>query len=128
MIQQLSLKLLPQEAASDTAITQQAAAALGIPARNITGYNILKRSIDARSRQQVYYILTLQVFVDEPFHAREVFIPSYEALVPNAPRVVIIGAGPAGLFAALHLIARVLNPLCWNAGRMCAPAAAIWLH
>ena len=128
MIQQLSLKLLPQEAASDTAITQQAAAALGIPARNITGYNILKRSIDARSRQQVYYILTLLVFVDEPFHAREVFIPSYEALVPNAPRVVIIGAGPAGLFAALHLIARVLNPLCWNAGRMCAPAAAIWLH
>lgn len=116
MIQQLSLKLLPQEAASDTAITQQAAAALGIPARNITGYNILKRSIDARSRQQVYYILTLQVFADEPFHAREVFIPSYEMLAPNAPRVVIIGAGPAGLFAALHLISAGIKPIVLERG------------
>lgn len=116
MIQQLSLKLLPQEAASDTAITQQAAASLGIPVRNITGYNILKRSIDARSRQQVYYILTLQVFVDEPFHAREVFIPSYEPLGLNAPRVVIIGAGPAGLFAALHLISAGIKPIVLERG------------
>ena len=116
MIQQLSLKLLPQEAASDTAITQQAAASLGIPARNITGYNILKRSIDARSRQQVYYILTLQVFADEPFHAREVFIPSYETLGLNAPRVVIIGAGPAGLFAALHLISAGIKPIVLERG------------
>jgi len=116
MIQQLSLKLLPQEAASDADITQQAAASLGIPARNITGYNILKRSIDARSRQQVYYILTLQVFVDEPFHAREVFIPSYGPLGLNAPRVVIIGAGPAGLFAALHLISEGIKPIVLERG------------
>ncbi len=85
MIQQLSLKLPPQEAASNTAITQQAATALGIRTNAITGYHILKRSIDARSRQ-VYFILTLKVFVMNLFMNGELITPAYDVLPASARR------------------------------------------
>ncbi|MCW3462965.1 NAD(P)/FAD-dependent oxidoreductase [Chitinophaga nivalis] len=116
MIQQLSLKLLPADAASAAHITQQAAAELGIPAHNITGYHLLKRSIDARSRQ-AYFILTLQVFINEPFQERVHTAPVYPALPADAPHVIIAGAGPAGLFAALRLIEAGIRPVILERGK-----------
>jgi uncharacterized FAD-dependent dehydrogenase len=103
MIQQLSLKLLPSQGASDITIIGEAAAALGVKTSDITGFHLLKRSIDARSRQ-AYFMLTLKVFINEPFQERERVIPIYDVLSADAPQAVIVGAGPAGLFAALRLI------------------------
>src|ERR1041384_1823685 len=103
MVQQLSLKLLPQDAGNTRTVAKQAANALGLNPAAITGYNLLKRSIDARSKQ-VYYVLTLEVYINEPFHRRTSPVFNYDTLSPNAKRVIIIGAGPAGLFAALRLI------------------------
>jgi len=116
MIQQVSLKLLPADAGSDQAVIKAAAAALSVPPKTITGYNLLKRSIDARSRQ-VYYILTVQVYVNEPFHKKELQAPVYKDLPATAPTVLIAGAGPAGLFAALRLIETGIRPVILERGK-----------
>src|SRR5687768_14856236 len=116
MQQQVTLKLLPSEAASPTVIQHTAAQHLGLPSAAITGYIIIKQSIDARGKQP-WVLMTIRAFANEPFHNRTIHkiqLPQ----VANAPHsVIIIGAGPAGLFAALQLIEQGIRPILLERGK-----------
>ncbi len=111
-----SLKLQPAEAADDGIIRQQIAAAASKKLAAISGWHILKSSIDARGRN-VSINLKVRAFIDEPFHAREPGTFHFENVSHSNYKVLIIGAGPAGLFAALKLIEAGIRPVIIERGK-----------
>jgi uncharacterized FAD-dependent dehydrogenase len=117
MQQQYTIRLKPHEAASSSITSQAIAMAAGIAANKISGFHILKRSIDARSRQQVWINLTVQAFIDEPFTDRTVNPIPFKDVRHAQHRVVIIGAGPAGLFAALACLEKGIQPIVLERGK-----------
>src|ERR1700712_3834279 len=103
MQQKIQLRLLPSEVDNDFAIKNLIAKNIGKKPAAISGYNIHKRSIDARGKT-VWMNLTVNAFIEEPFHQRKLQEFKFKNVAQADKNVVIIGAGPAGLFAALQLI------------------------
>ena len=116
MQQKISLKILPSEAVNDVIIKELVSKTIGKEINTITGYHINKKSIDARGKT-IWVNLSLTAFIDEPFYKRT--IPSFEFKnVQQAnKKVIIIGAGPAGLFAALQLIELGIKPVILERGK-----------
>ncbi len=115
MVKKITLQFKPSEAAHDALIVQAIAKSSGFAEKRITGYKLLKKSLDARKRQ-VKVVLQLEVFVDEQPAEEKPFEPELQN-VSNAPHVVIVGAGPAGLFAALRLIELGYKPIILERGK-----------
>jgi uncharacterized FAD-dependent dehydrogenase len=116
MQKKVSFQLLPEEAADEQSVRQWIAAAEGVKPSQVKGFYPLKQSIDARSRQ-VKVNLTVQAFIDEPFMKRPLVVTPLRDVTHARERVVIIGAGPAGLFAALQLISAGIKPVILERGK-----------
>lgn len=113
---QVLLTLSPQEAANETTIQKAVARELHLPFEAISAWRIQKRSVDARQKN-IKILLTIQAFL----HGEET-TPSYTPPtfvdVHNASRsIVIVGAGPAGLFAALTLLEHGIKPIIMERGK-----------
>ena len=117
MQQDISLKITPSEAIDTAIITKYIAATIGKKETDITGFYKLKQSIDARSRQQIWINLTLKVFINEPYQNREVQQLHFKQVSDASPSVIIIGAGPAGIFAALKLLELGIKPIVLERGK-----------
>lgn len=117
MQQQISLKLTPEEAAQTNIVQALIAQSMGVTQDSVSGYSVLKQSIDARSRQQVWINLTLKAFVNEPVIERDQHPIQFSPLKANAKTVIIIGAGPAGIFAALELLELGIKPIIVERGK-----------
>ena len=116
MQQKISLKLLPSEAADEAVIKKLIANSSGKKQNEIKGFHILKRSIDARGKT-VWMNLTVNAFINETFHTRKIQHFNFSDVSKAEKKVIIIGAGPAGLFAALKLIEQNIKPIILERGK-----------
>lgn len=116
MQQKISLKLLPSEAADDLAVKRYIANATSNRLSSVNGYHILKQSIDARSKT-IWTNLTVNAFINEPFEQRKIQVFNFRDVSKADYKVIIIGAGPAGLFAALHLLEQGIKPIILERGK-----------
>ena len=116
MQQKVILKLPPHEAGASGIIKQHIANATSKKVSDISGYIVLKKSIDARGKN-IWINLTVNAFIGEPFQERQ--IPNFQFKnVGNSNRkVMIIGGGPAGIFAALQLIELGIKPVIIERGK-----------
>ena len=114
MIKEIELVLLPEHSTDENFIRDSACKLVNISPERVKNVQIIKRSIDARSRKVVFRI-RLNVFIDEVFEP-EIITDSYQNVSDKKP-VLIIGAGPAGLFAALRCIEIGLKPIIIERGK-----------
>lgn len=115
MIHEYQLRILPEQAASEQSLKQYIGREKGLDVRTINAIRILKRSIDARQRT-IYVNLTIRVFVNETPSEEEFKRTDYPN-VEGRPAVIVVGAGPGGLFAALKLIELGLRPIVVERGK-----------
>lgn len=115
MPKQVAIRISPQDFSNETILKSYLAQALKVRPDEINAYQILRQSLDARSRNIVYQ-LQMNVFVGEPFEDAFAFDSPLQN-VSNAKPVLIAGAGPAGLFAALRLIESGLKPVIIERGK-----------
>ena len=115
MIQEYQLRILPEIAANEQKLKEYLSKEKGLNLRDIPAIRILKRSIDARQRT-IFVNLKVRAYINEMPKEDE-----YERTIYNnvegKPQVIVVGAGPGGLFAALRLIELGLRPVIVERGK-----------
>ena len=115
MQKELQIRVLPEVAGEPHLIKEYVSDKVGIAPADLRHIEVLRRSIDARARQ-AYYNLKVRLYINEEFEPDEITLPDYSN-VSNSKEVIIIGAGPAGLFAALELLENGLKPVIIERGK-----------
>lgn len=116
MSKELLLQVAPEIAVNEHLLKEHIAKSERISSTEIQHITILKRSIDARQKAIKINLKVLIFFQGEEFIKRTIELPHYKN-VSNAQEVIIVGAGPAGLFAALQLIELGLKPIVLERGK-----------
>ena len=115
MINEYQIRVLPQVAANEQSLKAWLADEYGFDVRTCKGVRILKRSIDARQRT-IFVNLKVRVYVgEEP--ADDEFVRTEYGDVSDRPQVIVVGAGPGGLFATLRLIELGFRPIVLERGK-----------
>ncbi len=115
MVNEYQLRILPEQAASEQSLKTYISREKGLDIRTINAVRVLKKSIDARQRT-IYVNVKVQVFINEVPDTQE-YIPTEYKNVSGKPQVIVVGAGPGGLFAALRLIELGLRPIVIERGK-----------
>lgn len=116
MPQELLLQVTPEIAANELLLKDHLSKKINISVNEIHHVSILKRSIDARQKAIKINLKVLLFLKGEPFQEQKNQLPDY-GNVATAQEVIVVGAGPAGLFAALQLIELGLKPIVVERGK-----------
>jgi len=116
MPKELLFQVSPEVAANESLLAQQAAKLIQVSPKEIQKVVVLKRSIDARQKSVKVNIKAQIFLVGEPYTPFQIELPDYQD-VANKQEVIVVGAGPAGLFAALQLIELGLKPILIERGK-----------
>ena len=116
MQQKVSLQLLPHQLADEANVITAISKATGNKESTISGFQIHKQSIDARGKT-IWINCTVNAFINEPFQKRTVQSFHFKEVTKASKKVIIIGAGPAGLFAALQLLELGIQPIILERGK-----------
>jgi uncharacterized FAD-dependent dehydrogenase len=115
MVNEYQIRVVPEVAALEDRLKVWLADEYGFDIRTIYGVRILKRSVDARQRQ-IFVNLKVRVYVNE-LPQDDAYVKTDYPNVEGRPQVVVVGAGPGGLFAALRLIELGLRPIVLERGK-----------
>ena len=116
MPQELLLQVSPEIAVSEQLLKEYVAKLIRVSTNEIKHISILKRSIDARQKAIKMNLKVIIYFQGDEFIEEKIQLPDYKN-VSNAQEVIVVGAGPAGLFAALQLIELGLKPIVIERGK-----------
>ena len=115
MQKEIQLTVRPEVAGEPDQLRRQVSASVGVQPEEIRHLEILRRSIDARGRR-VKVNLKVRVYINEEYQPQKPQLPDYPN-VSGGREVIIIGAGPAGLFAALRLMELGWKPVILERGK-----------
>lgn len=115
MTHEYQLRVLPEQAANEQALMRYISREKGLDIRTIHAIRVLKKSIDARQRT-IFVNVKARVYINED-PQDEAFATTEYPNVEGKPSVIVVGAGPGGLFAALRLIELGLRPIVVERGK-----------
>jgi uncharacterized FAD-dependent dehydrogenase len=116
MSQELLLQVSPEIAVNEQLLKEYVAKLIRVSFNEVKHISILKRSIDARQKAIKMNLKVIIYFQGDEFIEEKIQLPDYKN-VSNAQEVIVVGAGPAGLFAALQLIELGLKPIVIERGK-----------
>ncbi len=114
MIKDITLRIRPDKLNHLEYIKKAAAIALKMDMAEIDAVQITRRSVDARGREPVFQIQA-RVYSGEPI--KDLLLPVKYEPIKSGKKAIIVGSGPAGLFAALRLIEKGIIPIILERGK-----------